>query len=129
MKVLIAGSRNIDTFDLSPYIPKETTLIISGGAKGIDTIAEKYADEHKISKLILLPQYNLYGKSAPIKRNETMVNIADTVIIVWDGHSRGTKSTLQYSKKKNKNIILITIPETLTLTAKVEDSTIKTASK
>ena len=112
MKILIAGSRNIDEFDLSPYIPKETTLIISGGAKGIDAIAEKYADEHKISKLILLPQYNLYGKSAPIKRNETMVNIADTVIIVWDGNSRGTKSTLQYSKKKNKNVILITVPAT-----------------
>ena len=112
MKILVVGSRNIDEFDLSPYIPKETTLIISGGAKGIDAIAEKYADEHKISKLILLPQYNLYGKSAPIKRNETMVNIADTVIIVWDGNSRGTKSTLQYSKKKNKNIILITISAT-----------------
>ena len=112
MKILIAGSRNIDTFDLSPYIPKETTLIISGGAKGIDTIAEKYADEHRISKLILLPQYNLYGKSAPIKRNEMMVNIADTVIIVWDGNSRGTKFTLQYSKKKNKNIILITVQDT-----------------
>ena len=54
MKVLIAGSRTIDIFDLSPYIPKETTLIISGGAPGIDTLAEKYADEHKISKLILL---------------------------------------------------------------------------
>ena len=112
MKILIAGSRSIDAFDLSPYIPKETTLIISGGAKGIDTIAEKYADKHKISKLILLPQYNLYGKSAPIKRNEMMVDIADTVIVVWNGKSRGTKSTLQYSKKKNKNVILITVPTT-----------------
>lgn len=112
MKILIAGSRNIEAFDLSPYIPKETTLIISGGAKGIDKIAEEYADKHKISKLILLPQYNLYGKSAPIKRNEMMVDIADTVIVVWNGKSRGTKSTLQYSKKKNKNVILITVPTT-----------------
>ena len=110
MKILIAGSRNIEAFDLSPYIPKETTLIISGGAKGIDKIAEEYADKHKISKLILLPQYNLYGKSAPIKRNEMMVDIADTVIVVWNGKSRGTKSTLQYSKKKSKNVILITVP-------------------
>ena len=110
MKILIAGSRTIDMFDLSPYIPKETTLIISGGAPGIDTLAEKYADEHKISKLILLPQYNLYGKAAPIKRNQTMVDIADTVIIIWDGQSRGTKYTLQYAKKENKNVILITLP-------------------
>ena len=111
MKILIAGSRTIDMFDLSPYIPQETTLIISGGAPGIDTLAEKYADEHKISKLILLPQYNLYGKAAPIKRNQTMVDIADTVIIIWDGQSRGTKYTLQYAKKENKNVILITLPD------------------
>ena len=110
MKILIAGSRTIDMFDLSPYIPKETTLIISGGAPGIDTLAEKYADEHKISKLILLPQYNLYGKAAPIKRNQTMVDIADTVIIIWNGQSRGTKYTLQYARKENKNVILITLP-------------------
>ena len=108
MKILIAGSRNIDTFDLSPYIPKDTALIISGGAKGIDTLAEKYADEHKISKLILLPQYNLYGRAAAVKRNEIMVDIADTIVIVWDGLSRGTKYTLEYAKKKNKNIVLIT---------------------
>lgn len=111
MKTLIAGSRSIDTFDLSPYVPKDTTLIISGGATGIDTLAEEYANKHKISKLILLPQYSIYGKVAPIKRNETMVDIADTVIIVWDGKSRGTKQTLQYATKKNKKIILITLPK------------------
>ena len=111
MKILIAGSRSIDTFDLSPHIPKDTTLIISGGATGIDALAEEYANEHKISKLILLPQYNMYGKAAPIKRNEAMVDIADTVIIVWDGHSRGTKQTVQYATKKNKNVVLITVPK------------------
>ena len=111
MKVLIAGSRSIDSFELSTYIPRDTSLIISGGAKGVDALAEKYADEHKISKLILLPQYHLYGKAAAIKRNEVMVDIADTVLIVWDGHSRGTKYTLQYAKKKNKNVILITLPK------------------
>ena len=112
MKILIAGSRTIDIFDLSPYIPKETTLIISGGAPGIDTLAEKYADEHKISKLILLPQYHRYGKFAPIKRNQAMVDIADIIVVVWDGRSRGTKHTLQYAESKSKKVILITVPET-----------------
>ncbi len=81
MKILIAGSRSINEFDFSPLIPKDATLIISGGAKGIDTLAEKYADEHRISNLILLPQYNLHGKAAPLKRNEIMVDIADMVIV------------------------------------------------
>lgn len=104
MKLLIAGSRSITDFNLAPYIPDDTDLIISGGADGIDTLAEEYADKKKISKLILRPRYDLYGKAAPIKRNEIMVEIADTVLVIWDGKSKGTKSTIEYAKKKNKNI-------------------------
>ncbi|MBE6628396.1 MAG: DUF2493 domain-containing protein [Ruminococcaceae bacterium] len=107
MKLLIVGSRSITSFDLSPYISDETDLIISGGAAGVDTLAERYADEHKISKLILRPKYHLYGKAAPIKRNECMVDLADKILIVWDGISRGAQSTLNYAKKKNKPFILL----------------------
>ena len=113
MKLLIVGSRNIKDFDLSEYIPQNTDLIISGGATGIDSIAEKYADEHRISKLIIRPRYDLYGRAAPIKRNETMVDIADKVIIVWDGSSRGTKHTLEYAKKKEKNFTLVKTEKSL----------------
>ena len=57
MKLLIVGSRTITDFDLSGHIPEDTHLIISGGAKGMDTVAERYADEHNIEKLIIRPQY------------------------------------------------------------------------
>ena len=107
MKLLIAGSRSIENFDLTNYIPPETDLIISGGAKGIDEIAENFADQHKISKLIIYPRYDIYGKAAPLKRNETMVNLADQILIIWDGISHGTKHTVSYAKKKNKNIVLL----------------------
>ena len=50
MKLLIIGSRGILDFDISPYIPDDTDLIISGGATGIDSIAEAYADSHRLSK-------------------------------------------------------------------------------
>lgn len=108
IKLLIAGSRSIKKFDLSELIPRDTELIISGGAEGIDQIAEGYADEHKISKLILRPKYDKYGKAAPIKRNETMVEIADTVLVIWDGSSRGAMYTLQYAHRKGKKVIFIT---------------------
>ena len=109
MKLLIVGSRSIQSFDLSKYIPPQTDLLISGGACGIDSLAEKYADQHRISKLILRPKYFLYGKAAPIKRNEEMVELADEILIVWDGISRGTHHLLKYAKKKNKPLILIKI--------------------
>ena len=109
MKIVIAGSRNIDNFDLSQHIPSNVDLIITGGASGIDNLAEKYADKHKISKLIMLPDYKRYGKAAPLRRNEIMVDLADLVIVVWDGKSRGTKYTIDYATKKGKNLIIITL--------------------
>ena len=108
MKLMIAGSRGITEFDFTDYIPKETELIITGGASGIDTIAEKYADNHKLSKLILRPKYNIYGKAAPLKRNEEMIALADHVLVVWDGKSRGTKFTIDTAQKMNKPITVIT---------------------
>lgn len=109
MKLLVVGSRSITNFDLSPYIPADTELIISGGAGGIDTIAEKYADEHRLSKLILRPQYGLYKKGAPLKRNDKMVDISDKVLVIWDGISRGTKHTIDYAQKIGKETLIVRI--------------------
>ena len=106
---MVAGSRSINDFDISDYVSKDTALIISCGASGIDELAEKYADKHKISKLVLRPQYKIYGRGAPLKRNEMMVDLADTVLLVWDKKSKGTKYTLAYAKRKGKTIILVEI--------------------
>ena len=109
MKLLVVGSRGINGFDLSGYIPDNTELIISGGADGVDTTAEKYADVHRISKLVLRPSYRIYGKAAPLKRNEIMVDIADSVLVIWDGNSKGTKYTIDYAKKRNKPINIVIV--------------------
>lgn len=111
MKLLIAGSRNLKDLDISPHIPEGTDFIISGGAVGIDTLAEKYADKHNLSKLILRPKYNIYGKAAPLKRNNEMVELADYVLVFWDGVSRGTKHTIDYANKLDKDIKIVMIKE------------------
>ena len=109
MKLLVVGSRSIKDFDLAPHIPSGVDTVISGGACGIDTLAERYADAHQLSKYILRPQYDIYGRAAPLKRNEKMVDIADAVLVIWDGASKGTEYTVRYSKKKNKPLTLITL--------------------
>ncbi|MBO5946049.1 MAG: hypothetical protein J6Q69_05520 [Clostridia bacterium] len=109
MKLLIVGSRNIDKFDLSQYIPRNVDTIISGGAEGVDTIAEEYADRQGISKYIVRPRYDLYGRAAPIRRNEEMVNMADELLVVWDGKSKGTLYTIRYAEKSKKPMRVIII--------------------
>jgi predicted Rossmann fold nucleotide-binding protein DprA/Smf involved in DNA uptake len=111
MKLLIAGSRSIKEFDLAPYIPEKVTEIISGGAEGIDTLAEQYADKHKLSKHIIRPEYNKYGNAAPILRNRVMVELCDEALIIWDGKSRGTSSTIKYAKDQEKKATVINISD------------------
>lgn len=103
MKVMIAGSRNIN-IEIDKYIPPETTTIISGGAIGVDTFAEKYADRMNIPKIIVRPDYKRYGKIAPLIRNKQMVDMSDMVIAIWDGRSRGTKNTIDYAISINKRL-------------------------
>ena len=107
MKLLIVGSRSIEKFDLSLYIGADVDTIISGGANGIDEIAEKYADKKRISKIIMRPAYNQYGKGAPLKRNEQMVDMCDEVLIIWDGKSKGTKYTEEYAKAHGKKVTMV----------------------
>lgn len=109
MKLLIVGSRGITAFDLSPYVSADVDTVISGGADGVDSLAEQYADVNRLAKIIVRPRYELYGRAAPIKRNEQMVDMADEVLVIWDGSSKGTQYTLKYAKKKNKPLTLVQI--------------------
>ena len=103
MKLLIVGSRSITDFDLSPYVSDEVDTIING----IDSLAEKYADLRRLSKYIIRPRYNLYGRGAPLKRNEEMVDMADSVLVIWDGCSKGTQYTIKYAQKSKKQIVIV----------------------
>ena len=96
MKIAIIGSRNLQVIDIEKYLPPDCTEIVSGGAKGIDACAEQYARKHQIPFTLFLPDYERYGRAAPIVRNKQIVAYADEVIAFWDGRSKGTLSVIQY---------------------------------
>lgn len=107
MKLMIAGSRSITEFDLSPYVSDKVDTVISGGAEGVDMLAELYADKKRLSKYVIRPRYELYGRGAPLKRNKEMVDMADAVLVIWDGKSRGTKFTMDYAQKVGKQLTVV----------------------
>lgn len=99
MKVAVIGSRGLSVTDLGRYLPKNTTEIVSGGAKGVDTSAREYALSHGIKLTEFLPEYTRFGRSAPLKRNITIIEYSDIVIAFWDGKSRGTKFVIDNCRK------------------------------
>lgn len=107
MKVAVIGSRNLKVENIEKYLPENTTEIVSGGAKGIDLCAKNYALEQNLRYTEFLPQYKLYGKSAPLKRNLEIINHADLVIAFWNGESRGTKFVIENCRKSCKKCDII----------------------
>ena len=99
-RVAVIGSRGLCVLNLEKYLPKEVTEIVSGGAKGVDTSAREYAISHGIKLTEFLPEYKKYGRSAPLKRNITIIENADLVLAFWDGNSRGTKFVIDNCKNR-----------------------------
>lgn len=104
MKTAVIGSRGLTIDNLEKYLPSDTTEIISGGAKGIDTCAREYATAHNIKLTEFLPEYEKYGRVAPLKRNITIIENADIVLAFWDGKSRGTRFVIDNCKKLGKEV-------------------------
>lgn len=111
MKIMICGSRNINDYeDLKRGLemlprPLETgDIVISGGARGVDTMAERCAEEHGLELMLFLADWQTYGKSAGFRRNVEMVDACDVVLAIWDGKSNGTAHSIDIARKKGKRV-------------------------
>jgi len=110
MKIAIIGSRTFNDYDLlrrslDEFILEanaDISLIVSGGAKGADSLGAEYAKENNIETLIFLPDWKKYGKGAGFVRNQLIIDNADFVIAFWDGESKGTLSSINIAKKQKK---------------------------
>ena len=114
MKVAIVGSRTFNNFDLLSKKVKEycrrtnisIETIVSGGAKGADALAEKFAKENDIQTKIFHPDWEQFGRNACSVRNTQIVEFSDIVFAFWDGKSPGTKDSITKAEKLQKIIII-----------------------
>lgn len=112
MKIAIIGSRGLTVDDLGRFFPEDVTEIVSGGAKGIDTCARNYAREHGLKLTEFLPEYETYGRGAPLRRNLQIIDYADVVYAFWDGTSRGTKYVIDHCRADGKPLRVFVYKET-----------------
>jgi len=109
MKFAIVGSRTFENYDLVKKTLKdlEITEIVSGGAKGADSLAEKYAKENNIPTKIFKPDWEKFGRAAGMIRNKHIIDYSEKVIAFWDGISKGTKNSIDHAKKQGKLLSIV----------------------
>lgn len=113
MKLAIIGSRTFNDFILLNNtlnnFKSKITLVISGGAKGADSLGEKWAYENSIPTKIFLPDWDKFGKKAGIIRNNDIILNCDACIAFWDNKSSGTKHAISLCEKYDKPFKIIVI--------------------
>lgn len=107
MKLAIVGSRGRVVENLEQYLPEGVTEIVSGGAKGVDSCARAYALAHNIKLTEFLPEYEKYGRAAPLRRDLQIIDYADEVLAFWDGQSKGTQFVINECQKRKKKVTVL----------------------
>jgi YspA, cpYpsA-related SLOG family len=109
MKLGIIGSRTFTDYEfMKRHVDlSNVELIVSGGARGADSLAEQLATEHNIPTLIFKADWKTHGVAAGFIRNTTIVEESDVIIAFWDGKSRGTMDTVSKAKKAGKTVSVI----------------------
>lgn len=110
MKVAIVGSREFkDIFKVADYVESlpQDTIVISGGARGVDTWAIQAATQRGLKTKVFEADWNTFGKSAGMRRNSDIVANCDKLVAFWDGISKGTKDSIDKAKSAGKPVEII----------------------
>jgi len=110
-KLAVIGSRTFNDYewlDLTIYklmyldIMHDALEIISGGAKGADSLAKRFAKDYDAEYTEFPADWDKYGKSAGFRRNQSIIDACDMVLAFWDGKSRGTQDSIEKAKIAKK---------------------------
>lgn len=132
MKYLIAGSREVTDYNLVKdameeaisKFKKKPTEIVSGGARGVDKLGEKWADENGVNCTVFEADWgNIKGENVRLKkkvnpftkkeefynanagfdRNQKMAEYADVLVAINLG-TPGTEDMISRMKKLKKPV-------------------------
>lgn len=119
---LVVGSRSFRDYPLlcsklDLLLKNQSNIVIvSGGAKGADSLAKRYAEEHNIEYIEFPAKWAKFGRSAGYIRNCEMHEFISHFdkrgcVAFWDGKSKGTKQNFALAKKYNTPIKTVRFQE------------------
>jgi len=116
MRIAIVGSRKFKALHLVVEFVNglpEDTVIVSGGAPGVDRTAAEAAEARGLKTLIFKPEWEKHGKVAGFIRNADIIANADEVVAFWDGKSHGTAHSMSLAKNAQKKLVVVADDPTL----------------
>ncbi len=104
----IVGSRTFNDYEYMKSVLKWYNIrkIVSGGAKGADKLAERYALEYDIPNQVFEADWNRHGKAAGPIRNKQIIEACEELIAFHDGKSKGTMHSIKFAKQNNKPVYI-----------------------
>jgi hypothetical protein len=107
MRIAIVGSREFSNPEIIEAFIETLPIgdvIVTGGALGVDSMAEGFATKRGLEVKIWLPDWITYGKAAGPIRNEQIIQDSDMVVAYWNEISRGTRSSINLAIKYKKKL-------------------------
>lgn len=113
MKTIIAGSREITDYNIvhkavyeSPWV---ITEVVSGGARGVDSLGEQAAAAFAIPVKVFPAAWDLHGRAAGPIRNQQMAEYSEGLIAIWDGVSVGTHDMIKRAERMKLRVHVINL--------------------
>lgn len=115
MKLAIVGSRDFNDYQLmSEFILSKFDLpdidtIVSGGAKGADALAERFAQEYKLALIVKDAEWEKYGRAAGPIRNKLIIEEVDAVVAFPSIQSKGTLNSIKFARKMCRKVEILSV--------------------
>jgi len=115
LRIIIAGGREFNDYAKLKHTmdhlcqkrdPSEIE-VVSGGARGADTLGERWARERGTALKLFPAQWDTLGKSAGYRRNEEMAQYATHLVAFWDRKSRGTAHMIGIARRNGLRVVVV----------------------
>ena len=112
MKLAVIGSRSFNNYAwleqclLRSFRVADIEALISGGARGADALAARFAYCHNLPLVTLRADWETHGRKAGPIRNSEIVAQADVLVAFWDGTSAGTRDSIAKARAAGKRVLI-----------------------
>lgn len=111
MRVIIAGSRGVrdkkwllKALSAAKLEGIRPSVVLSGCAQGADTLGEQWARRNNVPVEEYPAFWHVHGRAAGPIRNRQMAMVADALIALWDGSSRGTENMVYEARRRGLKV-------------------------